>query len=78
MANNKKYVDEINPHGVSRWIEVDLTDSTRCVLSIFVVLPWTEEDLKVAQLMIWHHEKWLTPVLKSFMDTTRDILKTDF
>jgi len=39
-----------------------------------VILPWTESGLEVAQLMIWHHEKWLTPVLKSFMDTTREVL----
>jgi DNA-binding transcriptional LysR family regulator len=40
-----------------------------------VILPWIEKEFEVAQLMIWHHEKWLTPVLKGFMDTTRDILK---
>ncbi len=39
-----------------------------------VVLPWTESGLEVAQLMIWHHEKWLTPVLKHFMDTAREVL----
>lgn len=41
-----------------------------------VILPWTETDLEVAQLMIWHHEKWLTPVLKKFMATTREVLAT--
>ena len=40
-----------------------------------VVLPWVEDQLEVAQLMIWHRDKWLTPVLKSFMDVTRDVLK---
>ena len=40
------------------------------------VLPWTEDELEVAQLMIWHHDKWLTPVLNAFMDATREILKT--
>jgi len=39
-----------------------------------VILPWTESGLEVAQLMIWHHEKWLRPVLQSFMDTTREVL----
>lgn len=39
------------------------------------VLPWTENELEVAQLMIWHHDKWLTPVLKGFMEATREILK---
>jgi DNA-binding transcriptional LysR family regulator len=41
-----------------------------------VVLPWTENELEVAQLMIWHHDKWLTPVLNAFMEATREILKT--
>jgi DNA-binding transcriptional LysR family regulator len=41
-----------------------------------VVLPWIEKELEVAQLMIWHHDKWLTPVLKGFMDTTREVFET--
>jgi DNA-binding transcriptional LysR family regulator len=41
-----------------------------------VVLPWTENELEVAQLMIWHHDKWLTPALNAFMETAREILKT--
>ena len=40
-----------------------------------VILPWTENELEVAQLMIWHQDKWLTPVLKGFMDATREIFK---
>ena len=41
-----------------------------------VVLPWIENELEVAQLMIWHQDKWLTPVLKGFMEATREILKS--
>ena len=40
-----------------------------------VVLPWIEDELEVAQLMIWHQDKWLTPVLKEFMDVVREVLK---
>ena len=40
-----------------------------------VVLPWNEDELEVAQLMIWHQDKWLTPVLKGFMDVVREVLK---
>jgi hypothetical protein len=25
--------------------------------------------------MIWHQDKWLTPVLKGFMDVVREVLK---
>jgi hypothetical protein len=41
-----------------------------------VVLPWTETDLEVAQLMIWHHGEWLTPVLKGFIQAAREILQS--
>ena len=41
-----------------------------------VVLPWVENELEVAQLMIWHQDKWLTPVLKGFMEAAREILKS--
>ena len=39
------------------------------------ILPWSEGDLEVAQLMIWHQDKWLSPVMKMFMDTAREVLK---
>jgi hypothetical protein len=42
-----------------------------------VVLPWAEDQLEVAQLMIWHRDKWLTPVLRAFMDITRDVLSVN-
>ena len=39
------------------------------------LLPWNQDDLEVAQLMIWHQDKWLTPVLKEFMNVAREVLK---
>ena len=38
-------------------------------------LPWPESNMEVAQLMIWHKEKWLSPILKGFMDTAREVLE---
>lgn len=40
-----------------------------------IALPWSDGDFEVAQLMIWHQDKWLSPVLKSFMDITRNLVK---
>ena len=40
-----------------------------------VTLKWPESNLEVAQLMIWHKDKWLSPIMKGFMDTTREVLK---
>ncbi|MGD8715572.1 MAG: LysR family transcriptional regulator [Desulfobacterales bacterium] len=44
-------------------------------LKKLVNLKWTESNLEVAQLMIWHKDKWLSPIMKGFMDTTREVLK---
>ncbi len=40
-----------------------------------VVLPWVEESLEAAILMIWHKDKWISPTLKVFMDTARELIK---
>lgn len=40
------------------------------------ILPWPQEPLETAILMIWHKDKWLSPVLEAFMDTVREVLKS--
>ena len=44
-------------------------------LRSLAILPWSESDMEVAQLMIWHQDKWLSPIIKGFMDTAREVLK---
>ena len=44
-------------------------------LRTLATLPWSEGDMEVAQLMIWHQDKWLSPIMKGFMDTVREVLK---
>ena len=39
------------------------------------VLPWPEEKLETAILMIWHRDKWLSPTLLAFMDAVRAVIK---
>lgn len=41
------------------------------------VLPWIEVGLETAWLMIWHKDKWLSPVLTAFMDAVRAISLAD-
>ncbi len=36
-----------------------------------VVLPWPEEEMETCILMIHHKDKWISPVLKKFMDIVR-------
>jgi DNA-binding transcriptional LysR family regulator len=38
------------------------------------ILPWPEDPLETGILMIWHKDKWLSPVLKDFMETVREVL----
>jgi DNA-binding transcriptional LysR family regulator len=38
------------------------------------VLPCSDGDFEVAQLMIWHQDKWLSPILQRFMEITRKML----
>ena len=40
-----------------------------------VALPWEEQKLEVATLMIWYKDRWLSPTLSAFMDMTRELLK---
>jgi len=40
------------------------------------VLPWTEEMLETAILMIRHKDKWLSPTLQAFMKSVRDVIST--
>lgn len=37
-----------------------------------VVLPWPEEEMETAILMIRHKDKWLSPALQIFMNILRD------
>ncbi len=36
------------------------------------ILPWTGDALETGILMIWHREKWISPVLQTFMDLMRE------
>ncbi|QDH21936.1 LysR family transcriptional regulator [Saccharibacillus brassicae] len=38
-----------------------------------IALPWSMPDLRVQTQMLWHKDKWLSPILTSFMDTAREV-----
>jgi DNA-binding transcriptional LysR family regulator len=40
-----------------------------------IALPWPDREIEVARLMIWHQDKWLSPIMKRFMDMTLEVLK---
>jgi DNA-binding transcriptional LysR family regulator len=41
------------------------------------ILPWEDEYMETAVLMIWHKAKWLSPSLKAFIDISRTIIGTE-
>ena len=53
----------------------EIAVSRELELKNLVTLPWAENKIEVAQLMIWHKEKWLSPIMKGFLDTVREVLK---
>ncbi len=38
-------------------------------------LAWTDDTVESAVLMIRHKDKWISPVLKTFMDISREVCK---
>ncbi len=41
---------------------------------ILLALPWSEGVAEVASLMIWLHDRWLSPTLQAFMQLARETL----
>ena len=39
------------------------------------ILPWPEEQMETAILMIWHKDKWLSPTLQAFMHAVKEVMK---
>ncbi|MCP4115787.1 MAG: LysR family transcriptional regulator [Desulfobacteraceae bacterium] len=38
-------------------------------------LNWEDDAMEAAVLMIWHRGKWISPLLKNFMDTVRTVFR---
>ncbi|MED5018279.1 LysR family transcriptional regulator [Paenibacillus chibensis] len=39
-----------------------------------VALPWQIPDLRVYTQMLWHKDKWLSPIMLSFIEAAREVL----
>ncbi|MEC0240028.1 LysR family transcriptional regulator [Paenibacillus dokdonensis] len=42
-----------------------------------VALPWQIPDLRVYTHMLWHKDKWLTPIILSFIEAAREVIATE-
>ncbi|NRG48102.1 substrate-binding domain-containing protein, partial [Bacillus sp. CRN 9] len=39
-----------------------------------VTLPWQNPDLHVYTQMLWHKDKWISPIILSFIEAAREVL----
>lgn len=42
-----------------------------------VTLPWHLSDMQVYTHMAWHKEKWLSPIILSFIEIAREVISSD-
>ncbi|WDH84880.1 LysR family transcriptional regulator [Paenibacillus urinalis] len=42
-----------------------------------IALPWEIPDLHVYTHMVWHKDKWLSPIILSFIETAREVMAVE-
>lgn len=60
-------------HGVGLTILPQMSVAREIDTQKLVVLPWGNTPMETGILMIWHKDKWISPVLQGFMDTVRSV-----
>ncbi len=53
----------------------DIVAATEVERGELVALPWQIPDLHVYTQMLWHKDKWLSPIMLSFIEAAREVLK---
>ncbi|MET3941430.1 DNA-binding transcriptional LysR family regulator [Paenibacillus sp. PvP094] len=52
----------------------ELTTEAEVDRGELIVLPWKIADLHVYTQMLWHKDKWLSPMLLSFLEAAREVI----
>lgn len=52
----------------------ELTTEAEVDRGELIVLPWNIADLHVYTQMLWHKDKWLSPMLLSFLEAAREVI----
>lgn len=60
--------------GVGITILPEITVAEDISRGILTALPWADDKLEVANLMVWFRNRWLSPSLKAFMDVSKEML----
>ena len=59
--------------GVGITILPEITVAEEISQGLLAALPWADEKLEVATLMIWYKERWVSPTLAAFAEVARAV-----
>ena len=80
-VDQARVIESNSLEAIKQWVQAGLGVTVIPEISVrseidqgvLAVLPWSE-DMETAVIMIWHKDKWLSPVLEDFMDTVRRVI----
>jgi DNA-binding transcriptional LysR family regulator len=81
MVSSAGYIDSIEPikrcviKGLGITVIPEIAVETEIVQNKLKMIPWPDKPLETGVLMIRHKDKWISPVLKVFMDLSREMMK---
>ncbi|MBD2847459.1 LysR family transcriptional regulator [Paenibacillus sp. IB182496] len=52
----------------------EITTNAEVERGELVALPWRIPDLRVYTQMLWHKDKWLSPILSAFIESAREVV----
>ncbi|GIN72375.1 putative HTH-type transcriptional regulator YwqM [Bacillus sp. J14TS2] len=55
----------------------EITAKTEVERGELVVLPWQIPDLHVYTQMAWHKDKWLSPIIQTFIEAAREVIDVE-
>ena len=70
--NSVEAIKKCLQNGIGIAMLPEMSVSNELAQSKMTVLNWPGEKLETGILMIWHRDKWLSPILKTFMDIVRE------
>jgi DNA-binding transcriptional LysR family regulator len=73
--NSIEAVKQCVIRGIGITIIPQIAVATEIAQNQLTPLAWTDDTIESAVLMIHHKDKWISPVLKTFMDISREVCK---
>jgi DNA-binding transcriptional LysR family regulator len=60
--------------GVGITVLPEIAVAAEVAAGSLVILPWSENPIEVALLMVWYRDRWLSPTLRAFMEVTKLVM----